>query len=59
MSIYAIAAAKPEESAYATYCYPDDIVNDTHIGACLSDVFTANWLETENNKNYLKESLDN
>lgn len=26
-NIYAVSAAKPEQNSYATYCYPDDIVD--------------------------------
>jgi legumain len=45
MSIYALSAANPSESSWATYCPPQDQVNGKHIGSCLGDEFSVNWME--------------
>jgi len=37
-NVYAVTASTPFESSYACYC-------DSDRGTCLSDVFSANWLE--------------
>jgi len=49
--IYGTTAANPDESSWATYCPPDDVVGDKEIGACLGDLYTVNWIvdaETSN-----------
>jgi len=43
--IYGLSAANPTESSWATYCSPDDEVNGKHIGSCLGDLFSVNWME--------------
>lgn len=45
MNIYALSAANAKESSWATYCDPDDMVNGKHVGACLGDLFSVNWME--------------
>ena len=44
-NILAVSAANPNESSYATYCPPDDVVNGVEIGSCLGDLFSVNWME--------------
>jgi legumain len=54
--IYAVSAASPEESSWAYYCPPDDMVNGIEINSCLGDLFSISWMEdTEGGK--LEESL--
>lgn len=43
--VYALSAANPTESSWGTYCPPDDIVGGKHIGSCLGDLFSVNWME--------------
>lgn len=43
--IYALSAADPSESSWGTYCAPQDIVQGKHIGSCLGDLFSVNFLE--------------
>lgn len=43
--IYALSAANPTESSWGTYCSPDDVVQGKHIGSCLGDLFSVNFLE--------------
>lgn len=45
MNIYALSAANPTESSWATYCPPQDQVNGKNIGSCLGDEFSVNWME--------------
>jgi legumain len=45
LNIYAVSAANSSESSWGTYCYPNDIVNGKHIGSCLGDLFSVNWME--------------
>jgi legumain len=57
IKIYALSAANPKESAFATYCYPDDVVKGEHMGTCLADVFSANFLEDIEKADLSKETL--
>lgn len=43
--IYALSAANPSESSWGTYCSPQDVVQGKHIGSCLGDLFSVNFLE--------------
>ncbi|XP_031505714.1 uncharacterized protein LOC116267995 [Nymphaea colorata] len=43
--IYGLSAANPTESSWGTYCSPDDVVNGKHVGSCLGDLFSVNFLE--------------
>lgn len=43
--IYALSAANPSESSWGTYCSPADVVQGKHIGSCLGDLFSVNFLE--------------
>ena len=42
--IYALSAANPSESSWGTYCSPQDVVQGKHIGSCLGDLFSVNFL---------------
>lgn len=44
-SIYAVTSANGNEYGWETYCPPDEIVQGTHIGACIADELNANYLE--------------
>lgn len=56
-NIYALSAASPTESSWATYCPPDDVVNKTHINSCLGDLFSVNWMENSDAANTSNETL--
>ena len=43
--IYVVTAAGTDEPSFGTYCYPNDVVDNIHIGTCLGDLFSVNWLE--------------
>lgn len=45
IGVYAVTAANPHQSSWATYCYPHDTVNGMHINSCLGDEFSVNWME--------------
>jgi legumain len=45
LNIYAVTAANDHESSWGTYCSPNDMVNGQHIGSCLGDLFSVNWME--------------
>ena len=45
VNVYATTAANADESSYAFYCYPDDVVKGTHIGTCLADEYSTRWME--------------
>lgn len=45
INVYAVTAANSKESSWGTYCSPDDMVNGKHIGSCLGDLFSVNWME--------------
>lgn len=50
--IYALSAASPSESSWGTYCSPDDVVSGKHIGSCLGDLFSVNFIEDIDKKTY-------
>ena len=58
MHIYAITAANPHESSWAAYCYPDDLIDNKHIGTCLGDLFSVNWMENADQSDASSETLD-
>jgi len=47
-NIYVVTAANAHQSSYGTFCPPNDVVDyngsRAHIGACLSDLFSVNWM---------------
>jgi len=43
--IYATTAANAVESSWATYCSPNDVINGKHVGACLGDEYSCNFME--------------
>lgn len=45
IDVYAVSAANAKESSWGTYCHPDDMVDGKHIGSCLGDLFSVNWME--------------
>lgn len=45
INVYAVTASNAHESSWGYYCYPDDVVNGTHVGTCLGDLFAINWME--------------
>eukprot|EP00825_Cyclidium_porcatum_P009136 TRINITY_DN145_c0_g1_i3.p1 TRINITY_DN145_c0_g1~~TRINITY_DN145_c0_g1_i3.p1 ORF type:complete len:418 (-),score=86.40 TRINITY_DN145_c0_g1_i3:270-1523(-) len=55
--IYALSAAGPDESSWGTYCPPDDIVSNKHIGSCLGDLFSVNWMEDDDSSDVTTETL--
>ena len=57
LGIYAVSAANGSESSWASYCYPNDMVNGTHITSCLGDLFSVNWLEDSDRANMVMEKL--
>lgn len=50
--IYALSAASPSESSWGTYCSPDDVVGGKHVGSCLGDLFSVNFIEDLDKGNY-------
>ena len=57
MNILVLAATDSMENSFATYCYPNDMVMGKHIGTCLGDVFTANFIEDTMSSDPKKETL--
>jgi len=56
--IYALSAANPSESSWATYCSPQDIVQGKHIGSCLGDLFSVNFLENTESSDIFSLTLN-
>jgi legumain len=55
--IYALSAANPTESSWATYCSPNDVINGKSIGSCLGDEFSVNWMEDSEAADVNSETL--
>eukprot|EP00827_Trimyema_finlayi_P007240 TRINITY_DN996_c0_g1_i6.p1 TRINITY_DN996_c0_g1~~TRINITY_DN996_c0_g1_i6.p1 ORF type:complete len:137 (+),score=58.82 TRINITY_DN996_c0_g1_i6:2-412(+) len=45
MNVYALTAANFNEPSYAAFCDYDAVVNGTHLNTCLSNQFTAFWVD--------------
>lgn len=58
LNIYAVTAANAEESSWGTYCYPDDVINGQHMGSCLGDLFSINWMENADENRPDGETLE-
>ena len=54
---YALSAANPTESSWGFYCPPDDTIHGTHIGSCLGDLFSINWMEDTDSVDTKTETL--
>jgi legumain len=44
INVFAVTSADTVEPSWGTYCPPQDTVNGQHIGACLGDMFSLNWM---------------
>jgi len=56
--IYTTTASNPTESSWAFYCPPnDDVVDGKHIGACLGDEYSIQWMEDTENHDSEVETL--
>lgn len=55
--LYAVTASNPDESSWADYCPPQDIVNGKHINSCLGDLFSTNWMEDTDKVDPTAETL--
>jgi legumain len=56
--IYALSAANPTESSWGTYCSPNDVIQGKHIGSCLGDLFSVNFIEDLDKGNSNDETLN-
>jgi len=54
MNIYAVTAANAHESSWGTYCPPQDSVDGKHVGSCLGDLFSVNWMEDSDKAKEMK-----
>ncbi|CDW73723.1 peptidase c13 family protein [Stylonychia lemnae] len=57
LNIYVMTATNAEESSWGTYCYPDDLKDGKHLGTCLGDLFSVNWMENSNASDNSNDSL--
>jgi legumain len=55
--IYGLSAANPTEPSWGTYCSPDDVVAGKHLGTCLGDLFSVNFIEDIDTGNSGSETL--
>ena len=58
LNIYAVSAANAKESSLAAYCDPDDVIDGKHVGSCLGDLFSVNWMEDSDAKDITVETLE-
>ena len=58
INIYATTAANPHESSWGYYCSPDDTVQGKHIGSCLGDLYSINWMEDTDAHDVCSETLE-
>lgn len=58
MYIYAVSSALSTEQSWATYCHPNDTVQNVSIGACLGDEFAVNWMEDSDSQTSSSETAN-
>jgi legumain len=51
IGVYATTAANAHESSWGTYCYPNDVVQGKHMGSCLGDLYSVNWMADSDHAN--------
>lgn len=57
IGVAAMTASDASLSSWATYCEPDDVVGNVHIGTCLGDLFSVNWMEDTEANDPASETL--
>lgn len=57
LGILAITGTGALETSFATFCYPNDKVNGEHLGICMGDMFSANWMEDSDKSDPKIETL--
>jgi legumain len=57
LNIYAVSAANAKESSWGAYCSPNDMINGKHVGSCLGDLFSINWMEDADKAKMGSETL--
>ena len=57
IGVAAMTASDATQSSWATYCPPMDVVGGVHIGSCLGDLFSVNWIEDTEAHNPAFETL--
>ena len=56
--LYAVTSATPYQSAWMTYCPPDDdVINGVHMGTCIGDMFSTSYLFNADATNTDKQTL--
>jgi len=55
--VYAVSAANPKESSYATYC-DNSYVNGKNLDTCLGDLFSVSWMEDSDAEDVTRETLE-
>lgn len=45
INVYATTAANPTESSWGWYCPPEDMIDGKHVGSCLGDEYSIQWME--------------
>lgn len=58
INVYGMTATNATESSYAYYCPPDDVVNEKHVGACLGDLYSVNWMENTDANPSMTETVE-
>ena len=58
INIYATTAANGQESSWAQYCSPNDVVNGKHINSCLGDEYSVVWMEDSDAYDLTTRTLD-
>lgn len=58
INVFATTASTPNQSSWAIYCSPDDVINKVSIGSCLGDEYSVTWMEDSDKDVGLDESLE-
>jgi len=56
--VYVTTAANAKEPSWGTYCPPQDSVDGKHLGSCLGDLYSINWMEDADAAKMKKETLE-
>jgi hypothetical protein len=56
LNVYGVSSS--DDAQWGTYCTPDEIVNKKHIKTCMSNLFSAIWIEDIAKKSDQKTLMD-
>ena len=61
LRVYGVSSSDSQTTQWGAYCTPDELVEEKHIKTCMTDLFSAIWLEDlgkNSDSNTLQDQFD-